>query len=302
MQIDQSVTVAKAEPSPTNYFLLQFTFLTLLLIALLLGLSANAYAGSQDEEFKVARITSDGKNGRPFSQIRQKVAERPIASVTVRLQKQTGGNDTFVNLRFGSGQTFESGRREALTDTQSKTITWNLDGQTPNGQPLVFNAYNGEVYVHSLSVRYADSTEKEPERGLERDRVFEKQDDRPHRSQRNAVDESESLASCRDNFRRVRPPRIEISELRASGGLFSGKYRLGGVISGQCIEEAGYYEQGRLKEKIEVPLSDRFNRTDFRVQVRSGRGGEIRAFLIDGTDESVFVDDEITKSEQQRPF
>lgn len=248
---------------------------------------------SWSDDFSVGYVIGDGKGGRQFRQWTQPVAEKTVKSVTVTLRRHSGGKDTFVNLRFGrDGHTFENGRRVYLNDNSTQRVTWNVN-QAPGGEPLVLNAYQGEVYLELAQVIYDQQTNSirrpppiRPQipgnyQGSVNDPVI----------QQDAQDEREALRRCR--YDRPRRPRIEITRLKPTGSLFSGKYKLEGSIYGNCIEEAGYFEYGRLKEEIEIPLDDRFTRKEFEIRVRSGNRGTIRAYTTDGKEEEIDIDQEI---------
>ena len=267
-----------------------------------------AAADGDRESVRVGITAGDGKNVRVFAKWDQPVQNRPVQSVSVRVQKRSGGNDTFLNLRFGSGQTFENGRRIYLTNGAAQTVTWNVGGASSGGQPLVLNAYNGEVDVIEADINYTQS-QRPPRDRDDSNRPGSRDDDSDDRdSDDRDFDErpgyppggyggrgdSDAGRRCRDM--RIRPPRIEIGQLKPTGGLFSGKYKFEGAISGICIEEAGYYEKGRLKERIEIPMSDQFKRQEFNIKVRTGERGEIRVFTSDGKEEFVPVDEEIERS------
>lgn len=255
------------------------------------------YGRSGDDFFSVRQSFSDGKGGRPFRKWIQQLPNRPVQRVTIVCSLQSGGAGTFVNLRYGeNGNAFEGGKREYVRGGGLSTISWNVGGETPEGRPLVLNAYDGEVYVESVEVSYADGGDSRPPY-IPRDRDDYRDDDRDYdryddyRGDPRGGDPDGERA-CRGA--RVRPPRIEIGRVRASGGLFSGKYKLEGSLYGACIEEAGYFEEGRLKEPIQFPLTDRFNRQEFSFTVRSGRRGEIRAYTSDGREEIIPVDEVIS--------
>jgi len=95
-------------------------------------------------------------------------------------------------------------------------------------------------------------------------------------------------------------PEIEVAQIRQSGGLFSGKRRVSGSIKGACIEEAGYYEEGKLKNSFEIPFQNRFRRSQFEVQITSGKNGEIRVLTFDGTEEVIRVDELISRQNRNR--
>ena len=64
-----------------------------------------------------------------------------------------------------------------------------------------------------------------------------------------------------------------------------------GTLEGECIDEAGYYEDGRLRERISFPFADRMERRDFRVRIDPNSRGELRAYTKGGEREVLPVDD-----------
>ena len=89
-----------------------------------------------------------------IGQWRVSLEERVVKTITVEIQRVRGGSDTFINARFGrESQTFESGRRVYVTSGDWETATWNVN-QAPNGKELIFNAYNGDVLLRKVKVKY----------------------------------------------------------------------------------------------------------------------------------------------------
>jgi len=174
-----------------------------------------------------------------------------------------------------------------LRDNHTKTVNWDVEGQKPQGQPLVLNAYKGEVLLVSARVHYEGLPTPTEEK--------EEPEVKPTTGETQEAVRSSSEARCQTK-RYIRHPRIEIGKVRASGGLFSGKHRIYGSIYGMCVEEVGYFEYGRLKERIEFPLDDKFERKDFEVRIQTGRDGEIRAFTTDGKEERISVDELVTQN------
>ena len=228
----------------------------------------------------------DGKNGRVYQQWRQSIANNGVKRITAVLQKKSGGRDVYVNLRFGSGSALERGKRVFLPDGREVSASWQLNGERANGRELVMNSYNGEVFLKEVSIEYQHAS---------RPPVI---DPKPAVSPIantaiGIVDDPEAVRRCRYS-RNIRNPRIRIRRVRGSGGLFSSKYRVSGSIAGSCIEEAGYYEYGELKEEIKFPLSDRYKRQNFQVRVRTGREGEIIVHTSDGREDIIDVDRAVT--------
>ena len=248
--------------------------LSLLLLILLIPVSASS------ETFNIGKTIGDGKKGRAFSKVVQSVSNSPLKTVYVRLRKTKGGSDAYVNMRLRGEGTFENGRRIYLKDNDEREISFNAGGVTPGGKDLVLNAYNGEFHV--VDIRVEHSSRQTSSASI----------NTAPTSATNARNETAALARCREAF--IRRPRVEVGDVRKSGGVFSGKYRIEGAIAGTCIEEAGYYEKGRLKQAFNVPLTDRFSRQEFSIRVRGGKRGEIRVYTIDGRDDVVSVDELIS--------
>lgn len=123
-----------------------------------LALAMWALAGlnvQAEQEFKPNVDLSDGKGGRPFKKWVQTVKERPVKKVAVNVQRTSGGDDTFINLRFGDkGKTFENGKRVYLKSGEKRRVEFLVNTETPNGRPLVLNAYNGVVKLRWVGVYY----------------------------------------------------------------------------------------------------------------------------------------------------
>lgn len=236
------------------------------------------------DTINVGITIGDGSNGRVFRKWSQVPQNLPINRVEISLQKTAGGGDAYVNLRFGDGQTFENGKRVSLGDNSTKVVSWSVGGETPNNRPLVLNAYKSEVRVNWVKVYYADS-------GHQVTQIQTQVNAQGNNSGSGGYDEG-MLERCRNNTR-IKRPRIDIGDVRPSGGMFSGKYRIEGSVRGICVEEAGYFEGGRLKKAFNFPLSDNYRREEFSVQVRGGKRGEIRITSVNGQEDSIMVDDEL---------
>lgn len=107
------------------------------------------------DSFLVNQIISDGKNGRTWGQWKQVVREQEVRMVTAVVQRQSGNDDTFVNLRFEGEPTFEGGKRIYLRNDREQSVQWDVSGKVPDGKPLVLNAYNGEVLLKSVHVYFS---------------------------------------------------------------------------------------------------------------------------------------------------
>ncbi|MBN1270376.1 MAG: hypothetical protein JXB04_12365 [Kiritimatiellae bacterium] len=90
-----------------------------------------------------------------IGQWKQPVKEAPVKRVGARVRSLSGSNKTFINARFGrKGTTFENGRRVYLPPGQEMDVVWNVGGQMPGGQPLIINAYDGQVLLVTVVVDY----------------------------------------------------------------------------------------------------------------------------------------------------
>lgn len=271
--------------SKYNFFL----FLLLALFIVEIIAIDPVYAQSK-QSFPVGYTIGDGNDGRIFKQWQGSVKNQPISTVEVRLRKEKGGRDVYVNLRFGNGSTIDGSKRIALEDNTFQNAIWNVDGDMPNGKDLILNVYNGEAYVESVTVTFADNKFRanrpivNPGLGLNSN-----QSDNSSGFIGSQDQDNEMIRRCR-NMYRIGYPRIEVGRINPSGGFFSTDQRVQGSIYAQCVQEAGYFEYGRLKDSIEFPLNDSFIRRDFSVKVRSGRNGEIRVYTTDGQVEAYRVE------------
>lgn len=100
------------------------------------------------EQFEPRVVCGDGKDGRRWGQFNQVLPDFTYYEVRVKMRRVSGGNDTFVNLRFGrEGQTLDGSKRVYLRDDKVFEEVWRFDRIRPNDKPLILNAYNGEVEV-----------------------------------------------------------------------------------------------------------------------------------------------------------
>jgi hypothetical protein len=100
------------------------------------------------EQFEPKMVCGDGKDGRRWAQFNQVLPDFTYYEVRVKMRRVSGGNETFVNLRFGrDGQTLDGSKRVYLRDDKVVEETWRFDRIRPGNKPLVLNAYNGEVEV-----------------------------------------------------------------------------------------------------------------------------------------------------------
>jgi|GEM_PF-4601401 len=264
-----------------------------LLLAILLSLGMVLHLTEKvqaQESFSPNMVIGDGKNGNAYAKWTESIKNQGVESVSASVRRLKGTNTTYVNIRFQDGLTFENGKRIYLTDDRSRIVTWNGGGQQSGGKPLTLMAYGGEVLLESIEIRYARQAQAPHSGGLGAGGAIVQ----PHAGSGHGS--ADALARCREI--RTRAPRIELGRIRPVSGAFSGKYRVEGSVHGQCIQEVGYFENGRLKERIDFPLDDRFQRQEFEIRVQSGRRGELRAYTTDGRDESVDLDDELSQAGQ----
>ena len=263
---------------------------------------------------------SDGKDGRPWNQWSRAVGSETVLRVFATVKKVSGGNDTFINLRWANGSAFENGKQVFLRDNKPFTAQWSVN-QRANGRPLVLNAYKGVVAILNIKVVYSDELSSGNTGGQaidgrrkystgNRHRPSDYQgrpthlprNTNPHTgisvsSNRPHTNDQQALRLCqRGNYS---TPNLEIHRSKTSGRMFSGKYRIKGSIAGSCIEEAGYYENGSLKQKFEIPYSARFQRREFEVQVRSGRQGEFRVYTTNGASNSIDIDSFLSQNKNK---
>ncbi len=258
-------------------------------------------AQAQENElvFTNRQSIGDGKNGRTWSQWKKDVGDKRIGKVTVIARRQRGKN-VYLNLRFGNGRTLDNGKRESLVGNDQQTLSWNVGGQRSSGEPLVLKVYNGKALIESVSVEVL------PELPKPKPKPAAVQNSQPapapvarqsREERRNSLDpEARSGCERRESLRRA---TIEVAKVKESGGLFSGKRRVAGSIKAACVEEAGYYENGQLVSSFDLPFQNRFSRSQFEVQVRSGKNGEFRVLTYDGNEEVLNVDEIIVEAGEQ---
>ncbi|MFT5125861.1 MAG: hypothetical protein ACI9TH_004067 [Kiritimatiellia bacterium] len=123
-------------------------------VVCMIALNANVFAKDQIEEYKPNVTLGDGKDGRVWKQWIQATKEAPVSEVRAKLRKVKGGPDCYLNLRFGKdGTTLDNSKRITLADEKVVTVSWNVGNVSPNGKPLIINAYKGEVLVEYITVR-----------------------------------------------------------------------------------------------------------------------------------------------------
>ena len=225
----------------------------------------------------------------PGTALRLNVDERPVQSVEVRLRREGRERDTYVKAGFDPERGFENNRREQVDRNELYSVRWNADDRRPQDRPLEVAAFNGDVYVERVVVEYADSGRAREDYGYgggyERGRMTDRDEGRY------GYRDDPAARRCRQMDIPEPQFRIQNREQLASAitGLLTGQSTLQGELSGQCIAEAGYYLNGRLVQRIDFPLDDRFNRQQFSLQINPSENGELRAATIDGREEVVPV-------------
>ena len=277
-----------------------FAFASFFLLSFDITFSHFSFNTAQAESrYSAGIVIGDGKNGRVWRQWKTSISDKPVNFVDIKLRKSAGGDEAFVNLRYQGERSFENGKRVFLKDNSEKTVRWFVGGEKPNHRKLLLNAYKGEVYVESVVVHYS-----QPQAATSSVRPLppsanalgdgSRKPVKPTRTTEEINSEYQTIQRCKK--RRSRDPKIEIDEVKKSGGLFSGKYRINGAVFASCVEEVGYYERGKLVKKLDFSLSDSSKREEFSFQVRSGRNGQIRVYTVAGEAKYQAIDDLIKDS------
>jgi hypothetical protein len=104
-----------------------------------------------------------------------------------------------------------------------------------------------------------------------------------------------AAGECRNIPRtQIRKPNIEISRERP-GNEWNDRIKVQGTVEGQCLTEAGYYEDGRKVESIPLVTSGDFQRFDFDIKARGGRDPEIRVYNVHGDRDIHYVDEDYAR-------
>jgi hypothetical protein len=165
---------------------------------------------------------------------------------------------------------------------------------------LVIKVYNGRALIESVKVEVLPEPPKpEPKpAAVQNSQPAPAPVARQSREERRNSLDPEARSGC-ERRESLRQATIEVSKVKESGGLFSGKRRVSGNIKAACIEEAGYYENGQLVSSFDLPFQNRFSRSQFEVRVRSGKSGEFRVLTYDGHEEVLNVDQIIVEATEQ---
>lgn len=136
----------------------RWTLNSLFLLLLATGLFACRPVELKNDKFVTyhpAAIYGDGKNGRRDGAFSEVLPAGTYYGVRVQMRRVAGGDDTFVNLRFGpDGDSLQNGRRVYLTNNKVMQETWHFDRINPGEKPLVLTVYNGEVEVLRLQAAH----------------------------------------------------------------------------------------------------------------------------------------------------
>ena len=120
------------------------------IIGLLMMVVVTGMARAEEQKFQ-PKIDISSQTGK----WKQAIKEKPIQRVDCTIQRVAGGDDTYINFRFGdNGKTFPGGKRFHLTDNKHTSLKIPLDGMTAGNQPLVINAYNGTVKILYVTIHY----------------------------------------------------------------------------------------------------------------------------------------------------
>ena len=83
------------------------------------------------------------------------IREQPVKMIGCTVKRVSGGDDTYINFRFGDdGSTFPAGQRFYLTTDERVSLKVPANGQLPGNKPLVINAYNGTVKIIYITVHF----------------------------------------------------------------------------------------------------------------------------------------------------
>ena len=86
---------------------------------------------------------------------KQAINEKPVKKIDCQVVRVSGGDDTFINFRFGDdGKTFPNGQRFQVTKSDRMKFSVPGNGIQPNGKPLVINAYKGSVKITHVTGHY----------------------------------------------------------------------------------------------------------------------------------------------------
>ncbi|MCO6431438.1 MAG: hypothetical protein J5J00_11305 [Deltaproteobacteria bacterium] len=98
------------------------------------------------------------------------------------------------------------------------------------------------------------------------------------------IKQRENLVACeRIHSRYQIKPQIKLNSNKDAGYLKQGRYVAKIMISGMCLRNAGYFEDGKLIQPLEIPISTQYGTYSFTVTYRVDAKPEIRLYPISGT-------------------
>jgi hypothetical protein len=128
-------------------------FVTLLAVCLLALFPSSARADRSDTDiFRIRRVISDGRHG-TWAEWTQSVRSRPIESVTAIVRRENGTTDTYCTLGYEGGANFNPTRLQ-IDRGSNYPVTWQGNGRQERGGRLVMKAYNGRVFLESVTITY----------------------------------------------------------------------------------------------------------------------------------------------------
>ncbi len=126
-----------------------------LLSILLIGCTAFALSGILTPAVAKQKFHPQVTISSQTGKWKQAINEKPVVRIDCQIIRISGGDDTYINFRFGDdGNTFPSGKRFHLTSDKQTQLKVPVNGMSPNGEPLVINAYNGSVKIVVVTVHY----------------------------------------------------------------------------------------------------------------------------------------------------
>lgn len=118
-------------------------------------------------------------------------------------------------------------------------------------------------------------------------------DEKPQ-AQEDNVDKNE-LEACKISAGTSKP-RIQVDLAKPVGSPYSTIYIISGKIVGSCIDEAGYYENGEIKQKFYIPLSTKLTKFNYNITTYKGLKAEVRVYSLDGRQDKLDIEEEIRRN------
>ena len=95
--------------------------------------------------------------GEAIGKWKQQIQDKPIERIDCQVERVSGGDDVFINFRFGDdGKAFPGGKRFAVNKSQRMKIEVPGHGIRSGGKPLVVNAYQGTVRLVVMTIHYKE--------------------------------------------------------------------------------------------------------------------------------------------------